>query len=478
MSTCLSKLLPSSDIVESLMKLYPSDSSVRQHRETQNKDARVKSMGFSNTKMLEMFLNLENDHPEDIDNSRVLKLSPFFLVALLDSHDSLLTESCSDFSEKVKPYIEAKTTKQHEIQPLNSGMLKNIRENVIANIKYRVKHESVTESLKDYSARSKCFEKNFEKREVQNLKKALLSNEVLEIHNPLGISGPFSFNCFHCETESVGKNDDKKTDLEFHSKHYEKVNIHRILPLYSVEECKNHFIEHHVDKGSSHVKSGHAFILECMECSLRIEEGQDEFNRHRYVCCLPCLREHWFILHSSSDKFLSIYKDIGKSCLLDIESNSQCELKNLDSLFLIRCFLCNELFSSSNCRIRHENVCLARSVTQSMYYGTPFIKNLFSTSYLKKQREKEEDNILVNQVKKYLLKINTESDSRTQHELKALTHVKKNKAEVPFKTFDSYIINRIKEHVSKARKCHTPSVKRRSDDSSNPLRKKTTSGNV
>ena len=141
---------------------------------------------------------------------------------------------------------------------------------------------------------------------------------------------PVAYNCFICEASSKSHDDQ---NMVFHDTVLANVNVHRLLPLDTVDDVKNHFkIKHSCQatlptkekmkcsdkeylalkldrqqmKSLPQSESRHSYVLTCLFCrgSKTVDKGCSLF------CCLRCGRDHLYAYHKESDIFQMVKEEL------------------------------------------------------------------------------------------------------------------------------------------------------------------------
>jgi hypothetical protein len=256
---------------------------------------------------------------------------------------------------------------------------------------------------------------------------------------------PISFNCFHCK--STAKDIHHSTDsaiqrYSFKDPTFARVNSNRLIPIDDHRTAERHFIQFHscqsslpercdveisdaqfselqldkytLSKRNTREKTSekHLFILTCALCT------ESKNQRLSLSCCLSCAHDHQRFAHGSSDIFMESQKQI-KAQFSDNETFQEFADIYLD----IRCALCAALFDTRSKKIVHEvTVCLARQLTLSSHYGTPYSLLGQDDLHVKYQmnraaKRREEHHFLSVQLQKLLTRI-TNDDAITSGKTK------------------------------------------------------------
>ena len=385
--SCLRDRVPHEVILANLPNLSPSsDVNFLGNLKKKKTDVKAHSLGFPDGETLCCFLNSKDVLQPD--KSRNLKLTPLFLLALLDKIDNLLDPSpLETFKDDMSLYSDAPLPTESpfsELAQSKLGRLKEQRSRVIKNMNFLVNEKKIpTLSLGQYAAKENaahCIITNFPEKEITKMKKYISSKETLELDVPVSGSSPVFLNCMICPP-FVPKSKKSTKKNAFSDPLHGDVNVHRILVRTSPEEVHRHYIAYHTDRSAPHSKAGHSYVFPCPTCKKLVAEGKTDYMFFMYSCCLSCLKIHRFLLHGESDILLSLYKDVREFV---IQNQHSLDLKLADNIFLCKCHVCGFLFNSKVSMERHISICAARALSACAFYGHRVVPDFFSCSYTKK----------------------------------------------------------------------------------------------
>ena len=418
-----------------ICKLFPSNESVRKQVQAINLDGRVRAYGFPSARAFGL---LHKDTTTQM-NALPLEIDYKYLLSLIVNTDSLLNDNYLDqFKEYMEKYKAAKPPTDMTMNNYSKHRLETIRHNVLANIEF-FKGNNRGQTLESYSQEIAPVVKLLDQKEMDGIRKVITStNPTASGNTDLTCIQKITKNCNLCKSFAK-KTKEQKSNLEFRYKAYSLINIHKIIPLFNLQEVKKHHFEHHADKKASRSVCGHSYILTCITC---LREGK---HHDMFSCCLACARDHFSNFHADCI-FFTMYKKL-KIELIANNQVDQC-LKHLESCLMVRCVLCGKINTSKSAKDNCEMTCYSRMCCGSFFWGQPLMMDLLDNTFLRTERKRLENDLLVECCQRFITKSNNETQKiHTIPESEVFPEL----TDEATQSFTTYINEHIEEYVWQAK---------------------------